>query len=332
MRELFEFYGLCIEVEGDSEDLIREVTRDFSFFRIEDPKKRSVIRINLELASPPYGSLPAMKASFSTPRNICFQNRNISYIDYFGRGLSIYDRKQKTCSVYGMDFHLVHEIAYLFILSVVGEYLDSIGLHRVHALGMSRNNKGILLLLPSGGGKSTMALKMLGQPRYMLLAEDTPIIDRKGQILPFPLRLGVRPDHELSVPDEFLRTVNRMEFDPKKLIDIDYFKDRIGTAVSPGIILTGQRNLGEVSEIIPISRMKAFKTLFKYAVVGLGIYQGLEFMLERGAWELLGKTGVVSSRLYNSMSLLSKSKCYRFILGRDVEKNCETLINFTRNL
>ncbi|MFC1884857.1 hypothetical protein ACFL2O_08805 [Thermodesulfobacteriota bacterium] len=333
MRECFEFYETSIEVESDSEELLEELRRDFSFFSIDNCKNNFEIKIVLVLASPPYDGLPPVKASFSTPRNICFQNSNVSYIDYFGKGLAVYDRKQKACSIYGNDFDLVHEIAYLFILSIVGEYLDSMGLHRVHALGVSSDNRGILLLLPSGGGKSTMALKLLSQPGYMLLGEDTPIIDRKGRILPFPLRLGVRPDHEtVGVPDKYIRTVNRMEFDPKKLIDIDYFRERIGTAVKPGIILVGQRNLGEVSEIIPISRLKAFKALLKYAVVGLGIYQGLEFMLERGTWELLGKAGVVSSRLYNSIRLLSQSKCYRFVLGRDIEKNCETLLEFAKSV
>jgi len=266
----------------------------------------------------------------SPPRNVCFRNKKITYIDYFGQGLAVFDREGKQCVVYGTDPDLVHEIVYLFILSTVGQYLDSRGIHRVHALGVSYHNRGILLLLPSGGGKSTMALELLRQPDFLLLGEDTPLIDRRGRILPFPLRLGVRPEQDTKVPPQYLRTVRRMEFDPKTLIDIDYFRDRLGQVVEPGFILVGERNLGEVSEIVPLARHRAFKALVKYVVVGLGVYQGMEFLLERGLWEVLGKGGVAASRLYNSLRLLARTPSYRFILGRSTEKNCQTLLEFIR--
>jgi hypothetical protein len=121
-----------------------------------------------------------------------------------------------------------------------------------------------------------------------------------------------------------------MEFDPKTLIDIEYFRDRLGKEVEPGIILVGERNLGEVSEIIPLSRSQAFKALVKYMIVGLGVYQGMEFLLERGLWEVLGKGGVAASRLYNSLRLLSRAPAYRFVLGRNTKKNFQTLLEFIR--
>src|ERR1043166_9079392 len=116
-----------------------------------------------------------------------------------------------------------------------------------------------------------------------------------------------------------------MEFEPKSLIDIEYFKDRLGTAVEAGLILVGERNLGDVSEIVPLARHRAFKAMVKYMIVGLGVYQGLEFLLERGLWELFGKTGVVASRLYNSLNLLARVPAYRLVLGRDTGRNCQTL-------
>jgi hypothetical protein len=282
----------------------------------------------MRVTAPPYAGLPALPASVFTPRNISFLDNRTTYIDYFGQALVVYERDQKHCVIYGTSHDLLHEIAYLFILSTVGQHLDSRGLHRVHALGVSYRNKGILLLLPSGGGKSTMALELMRRPGFLLLGEDTPLIDRQGRILPFPLRLGVRPDKDTGVPSQYLRTVERMEFDPKTLIDIEYFKDRLGGPVEPGLILIGQRNLGDVSQIVPLARHRAFKGLLKYVIVGLGVYQGLEFLLERGAWELVGQSGVAASRCYNSLRLLTRAPAYRFILGRGPEKNCQTLIEF----
>ncbi len=124
--------------------------------------------------------------------------------------------------------------------------------------------------------------------------------------------------------------MNRMEFDPKTLIDMDYFRDRLGGPVAPGLLLVGERNLGEVSEIVPLSRPRALKALTKYMVIGLGIYQGMEFLLERGAWEIVGKGGVLASRLYNALRLLARAPAYRFVLGRNPRRNYETLLDFVR--
>ncbi len=233
--------------------------------------------------------------------------------------------------MYATDRDLIHEIVYLYFLSTVGQYLDRRGLHRIHALGLSHQGKGVLLLLPSGGGKSTMALKLLDQPDFLLLGEDTPLIDRRGRVLPFPLRLGVRPGHQTGLPPEQLRTVRRMELDPQTLIDIEHFRDRVGQAVEPSLLLVGERNLGPVSEIAPLARRRAFKALLKYLVVGLGVYQGLEFILERGIGDVLGKRRIVISRLYTSLQLLARTRSYRFVLGRDVDKNQRTLLDFLRH-
>ena len=327
-RECFDFYGLPIEVSSSSADLVEQVRRDFAYFRVPPEGTRPQVFIQMHLSSPPYGQLPPLKASFFTPRNVCFQKNNITYIDYFGKGLAIFDRNKKECIVYGTDQDLAREIVYLFILSTVGRYFDSRRIHRIHALGVSYKQHGILLLLPSGGGKSTMALELLQHPDFFLLGEDTPLIDRQGTILPFPLRIGVQPGKDTEIPLQYLRTVRRMEFDPKTLIDLEYFHDRIGQTVAPSFVLVGERNLGEVSKIAPLSKYSAFNAMAKYMIVGLGVYQGLEFLLERGTWEIFTKVNVVGSRTYNSLRLLSRSQTYRFVMGRDLAKNCKTFLAF----
>jgi len=326
VTESFNFYGLAIEVCSASSALVEEVRRDFTYFRA--PQQAKPMRIRVFDTAPPYEGLPAIPAAFFTPRNVCFRDKNVTYIDYFGQGLAVFDRHDQQCLVYGTDHDLVHEIVYLFILSIVGQHLDSRGLHRVHALGVSYRQQGILLLLPSGGGKSTMALSLLREPDFLLLSEDTPLIDRSGMMLPFPLRLGVRPEQRTDIPAQYLRTVRRMEFDPKTLIDLEYFQDRLGQSVAPRFLLVGERNLGEDSAIVPLASPRALRALVKDMVVGLGVYQGLEFLLERGLWELLGKGRVVASRFSNSLRLLARVSAHRFVLGRDLEKNRRTLIEF----
>lgn len=332
----FDFYGLVVEVTGSDDAVVEEVRRDFSFFERPEghstdpePEDRVVIRMNLE--APRYEGLPAVPATVLTPRNVSFLDGRTSYIDYFGRGLVVYKRGERLCEAYSADRDLLREIIYLFLLSTVGQHLDRRGLHRLHALGVSYCGKGVLLLLPSGGGKSTLARTLLEEPGFVLLSEDTPLIDRSGRVLPFHLPLGIRLGGETDVPEKYLRTVRRMEFEPKTLVDLEYYGEGIGSdIVPPGVILIGQRNLGEVSEIVPLWRLQGFKALVKNMVVGLGVYQGLEFLLERSLWEALGKVGTGFSRLYNSLRLLSRAKVYRFTLGRDHEKNRKTLLEFVQ--
>jgi hypothetical protein len=329
--ERFEFYGCVVEVSSQQAALVEEVRRDFMYFSTGLAK--ATVRVGMHLTVPPYSELPAVPASFITPRNVCFRHEHIMYVDYFGRALAVFDRRQGQCEIYGRDYDLVHEAVYLFILSTVGQYLDRQRLHRVHALGVSYRERGVLLLLPSGGGKSTMALELLRQPGFLLLGEDTPLMDRHGRILPFPLRLGVRTGTKTGIPAQHLHTVRRMEFDPKTLIDIDYFQDRLakaGQAVEPLLVLVGERNLGEEAAIVAVSRLWALKAFLKYAVVGLGVYQGLEFLLERGVLDLTGKVGVAASRLYSSCRLLARAPAYRFVLGRNMQKNTECLLEFLR--
>jgi hypothetical protein len=326
MKVGFDFYGLTVEVSCAAPELVEEVRRDFAYFQV--PTDEALVRVEMRLTAPPYSELPAIPASFLTPRNVCYRNGKLSYIDYFGRGLVVFNRQVRQCTVYGTDSELLREIVYLFLLSTVGQHLDQRRLHRVHALGVSYRGRGILLLLPSGGGKSTMALQLLKHPGVLLLGEDTPLIDGHGRILPFPLRLGVRPGQQTGVPPQYLSTVQRMEFDPKTLIDIEFFQDRIGEAVEAGAILVGERNLGDVSEIAPLARRRAMRALLKYAVVGLGVYQGMEFLFERGVGEVWGQAGIAASRLYNSMRLLARAPSYRFVLGRDTTRNFHTLLRF----
>lgn len=335
MTEHFDFYGFRVELSGDDRaDVVEEVTRDFAWF-VVPPERRNGhhaappdLRILIRPGAPPYAGLPAVPAAVFTPRNVSFRAGDVSYVDYFGRGLAIVNDRGKTCEIYAEDFDLVREIAFLYLLSEVGQYLDATGLHRIHAMGVNYQGHGVLLLLPSGGGKSTMTLQLLRQPGFSLLSEDTPLLDRTGRLHPFPLRLGVREGGHGQIPEEHRHTLRLMEFEPKTFVDLAYFQDRLSPSVDASLLLVGERNLGTESAIVPLSRPRALHSLVKYLVVGLGVYQGLEFLLEEGLWTAAGKTGVAASRLRHSVRLLARVPAYKFVLGRDAAKNARTLIDF----
>ena len=69
----------------------------------------------------------------------------------------------------------------------------------------------------------------------------------------------------------------------------------------------------------------------KNCVVGLGLYQGVEFILERSSLELLGQTTLALSRLRRSLEVIARAQVYRFALGQEVEETAEVLLAFLRD-
>ena len=90
------------------------------------------------------------------------------------------DRSGKTCLMYSAEFDMLREMAYLYLLSTVGQHLDSLALHRIHALGVAHRDRGILLLLLQGAEKSTMSPRVLGQGDFTLLRAIRTNEDGKG--------------------------------------------------------------------------------------------------------------------------------------------------------
>ena len=130
-----------------------------SLFSVD--QQHSLLHLTYTKRRPDYDRLPELTCSLATPRNNMFQRWKSDHIDYFGQALNIYDRESKLSQIITEDIELAHEIAYLTILSRVSEALEKKRLHRIHGLGIESAGKGTIVLLPSGGGKSTMALSLL---------------------------------------------------------------------------------------------------------------------------------------------------------------------------
>lgn len=322
----FDFYGLKLEVRGDDEETVNNIRRDFSYFEVTSGPAQVTIEVFNK--RPPFDSLPHLSASFYSTRSIYYRGKESIYTDYFGRALSIFKPKTKSHQIFSQDADLRHEIGYLAVLFTVGQFLDSQHIHRVHALGLSLKGKAILILLPIGGGKSTLALQLLQSEEIKLLSEDSPLLSRDGEILPFPLRIGVTPGDELNIPGRYLREFKRMEFGTKMLIDIEYFADKISSVSQPWVILLGQRSLGSKSRIEPASKLSATKEFIRNAVVGLGLHQGIAYILQTSPWGILCKSGLALSRLRNSLKVIRRSNVYRYVIGQDREESCEVLLEF----
>ena len=322
----FDVYGFAFRLCGQAEAAIRDLASDFQFFRraaVSDP-----VTVELICSDPPYDEVPEREASIYTPRNISFADGESIYVDYSGRGLGIWDRGQRRLRVYTRDPHLHYEVAYLFLLSQVGEALDQRGMHRLHAMAMAYQGRSVLAILPMGGGKSTLAASLLRYREFDFLSDDSPIVSRDGTVHAFPLRLGLLPGTEQEIPPDRLRVIQRMEFGPKVLVNYEYFADRVKASAEPGIVFLGRRSLSRECRIEPAGRGESYRSIVANCAVGLGLFQGLEFVLTQGPLAVASKAGVAWSRFLAARRLFAKSEVYRLVLGRDSERNADTVRQF----
>ncbi|MBM3748837.1 MAG: hypothetical protein FJW34_23960 [Acidobacteria bacterium] len=323
-----DVYGYRVELRGDPAQAVENVAADFAHFRCEPGHTELVIELLQQ--SPPYDEAPPLRASVYTPRNVSFRDGDCTYVDYSGRGLAVHDRRASHLRLYSQDPDLLYEAAYLFVLSQLAEQLDARRLHRVHALGVALAGRAALVLLPMGGGKSTLGAELLKYPDVHLLSDDSPLVDRQGRVHPFPLRLGLLPGGEGGIPDSELRLVDRMEFGPKVLVNYRYFADRVCPRAEPGAIFLGSRSLSRTCRILPASGAAALRSMIANCVVGLGLFHGLEFLLSRSPAEIASKAVLGFSRLRTSLRLIRRSRCFHLVLGRDTQQNGRTLVEFLR--
>lgn len=328
---LLNIYGFRALVTCNSPAVLAGVREDFAFFEQDGETNEGIVHVELFEDDPPYDELPQAIATVFTPRNVSYRSGDVTYVDYSGRALGIHDRKRGGFQIFSRDADLLYEAAYLFLLSQSGEFFDAHGLFRVHALAVSIQNRAALVLLPMGGGKSTLGSELLRYPDIQLLSDDSPLIDRSGKVWAFPLRLGLLPGSEGTIPADKWRMIRRMEFGPKLLVNHSYFADRVVPDADPCLLFLGTRSLRNTCEITPASKVAALRSMFSNCVVGLGLFQGMEFVLQRGWLEIFRKAFTATARLRASIRLIARSEVYHLSLGRGREENGRVVVEHLRN-
>jgi hypothetical protein len=320
-----DVYGLRIRVGGAWPEVIESLRLDFAWF-VDGPGRdgaaASDVEVEVRHGAPDFDAFGSVPAAFVTPRNVVYELGDRKVVEYFGRALSVMDRTSGRLTVQGEDRQLVHEAAYHYIVSRVGEHLDARGLTRLHALGLAGADGAVAVMLPSGGGKSTLVLRALRDERVRLLSEDTPLLDRRGMLHPFPLRIGVNATDAAELPEGAVRRIERMEFHPKLAVELEAFGDRIERAPHPlRHLVIGHRTLGREAQLRPAVRRAAIGPLLREAIVGVGVYQGMEFVLQRGMRDTFGKLDVAARRAACCAAALRHARIWHLTVGRDRERN-----------
>lgn len=325
---MLDIHGLVIACETSDPALAAALERPFRYFAVADGTPVATVRV--EPVDPPYDALPPVAARFSTPRNVVYEDGRRKIVDYFGRGAVIHDPERLLYTLYSRDENLLREAYYLLVLSLLGQHCDRVGRLRVHALALSHRDTAYLFLMPSGSGKSTLALGMLEAGGVGYISDDDPLFDPRRGILPFPRSLGILDRERLAaVPERFVSRVDRMEFGTKYLIDADYWADRIERRDLRRIVLVAtQRVLNGDPTIAPMTRTAMFRVLVRDAVLGIGLYQGLEFLVQRRSLELARKLPALARRALLAARLARRAETFCLRANRDPAATRATVQRF----
>jgi len=339
----FSLYGINVKVEGsNSSHCLAELTRDFHFFINASSyslpissNKNYTIKLSLQNTTDLYNILPDKAAKEIHSEYVVYEDKNksgekIRWIDYHGKALLKTKEKKYSSEaiLWCNDPSLTHELAYLYLLSRIGVFLDKKGLHRIHALGFQNKKSGALVLIPSGGGKSSLALELLQNKDISLLSDDSPLIDRKGRLYPFPLRLAFTS--HASMPDNLEQKTGRMErrkYGVKKLLSIkDLPNPPASNASEPKFLFLAERHGSKkIPRLRRLHKYEAIHALLRDMVVGLGLPQLAELVLTKGIWSLPSLIPTASSRTLAAANLVQKCQCYALELSHNSQANAELI-------
>ncbi|MFA6092719.1 MAG: hypothetical protein WCU88_11880 [Elusimicrobiota bacterium] len=283
--------------------------------------------VELHLEEPPASLKPKGRALLRRPLFSAYEQGCVREVDYEGKALAALDFRSERGTIYCAEPALLRELGYLLVLSRAGHRLDLRGLHRVHALGIERGGKGVLVLLPSGGGKSALCLRLLASGAARLLSEDTPLVSRNGTLHPFPLRIGTRPDEDLShVPAQHVRSFVRRVHGEKKLVDLDFFRGQLAQGPLRSCLVVDARRCGLArSEYSFACPLRSAFALAAPLLAGWGTPQLLEYALRTDIRGMAGLAFVGASRAAAMVSLCVRSRSAVLRMSEDPQESSEAL-------
>lgn len=331
---IINIHGFVVECRHPEPALLEASLRHFKSFLTYEKTSEPAATLLISSSEPEYQNLPRCRMAFSTPRNVVYRDGSRKIIDYSGRGLIIEDKKNSTYQLTSTDPELLREMCHLTVLSLWGQDCDRRGRLRIHAMAVSAADTAIVIMMPAGGGKSTLLHGALKDKSFGIIAEDIALIDSQGTLLPVPSPIGLSSCEEPEkYPDDYLWIEQRTEFGPKYRLDADYFSEQIERRSFQKIVfMTGNRFLNGTPEITKAGLMLKLKSISREIVFGIGVYQGFEYVVNHTPWEVLKQIPVFLRRFFLALSLARKHIFYEFSLGRCSAENTACLKSFADSL
>jgi hypothetical protein len=330
----FNIHGLKISVYGPT-SVARDLRDDLKYFDTTQTVNRNPTElIDLKITifapdrrpsglnSPAYDRLPLF---FKTNTYKVFGARLPRLVEYAdGSTVYVADGSPRAVRIFARSSERAYELAYLSLHSFVGEKLEKLGFTRLHALTFSHHDRTAAVLLPSTGGKSSLAWVMTQNSEFSIYADEMSLVYKKT-LQPYPWRLGLDTRAVLNVgaDPQTWRKAQRLTGQPKFLASIANEK------VARPLALT-QCYWGVASDknqIRPPTRQEKIEFLWS-VILGTGLMQMAEYVLRVDNFVALAKIAV--SRLVWALKNVGHLRVVEVnrdyadalsVLGDDLNKN-----------
>jgi len=94
------------------------------------------------------------------------------------------------------------------------------------------------------------------------------------------------------------------------------------------MIFLGERTLAPTCKIRKVGRMTGLRALVRHMIIGVGLYQGVEFLLQTSITDLFKYAGLFFSRLVAGIAMLRQSRVFVVELGRNPQQNLSEILTF----
>src|ERR687894_2795178 len=98
-----DVHGLGVVIAGDWPEVVEDVIGDFAWFRAPATSRPGDVEVSVHRRRPDFDRFGALPAAFVTPRNVVYRDGDTSVVDYFGRAVSVVDRRRGTARIEGED-------------------------------------------------------------------------------------------------------------------------------------------------------------------------------------------------------------------------------------
>lgn len=281
--------------------------------------------------------VPNMVATMQTQNSICYDNDGIRYCDYYGDLLVVLDTKNNVAKLYSENISKIHEVSYLLILSRVGKLMDLKGLHKLHAFSVSYKDLAIVCMMPMKGGKSTLLMQFLKDERFKIISDDIPLVNLAGEILPFPIKIGLSDlpgNLDVVNPEVNFYTMDRAHYGKKQLLCLNGLPGRVESTerkFKKIILIEAFRYNSKTSILKEADILSTGKGLLKHGIIGFGLPMVVEYFWEKGLADFLRKTKIFFLRLFAFTALMIRAKNMKLFLGKNPQEASEVIIKYVIN-
>jgi hypothetical protein len=259
------------------------------------------------------------------------ERRFIQYAD--GSQVS-FDEALGEASIFAPNRERQRELAYLFLLSKLGEAMDFSGAHRVHALGIELGGKRAILIMDQGVGKSTLAVALSQEClrrniEFKLFSDEIPIL-KNSRIFSFPIRIALTPHAvtELKIDPETCRKFQRTGYKEKLILRATHVAPLAASGELHFIFNAKRDGRLMESKVESSSGLLTMLSLFKSMVIGWGVPQMAEFFLRLDLRNFLRLSRVALSRFFLAFKLSRSVPSFRFNMTDDPRINAASLVDF----